>query len=114
VWTKVEFEKMNKVEHEREIAVLETELQEVKRKNLDLQDLVQALSKEIRRLGDSILPHELEIDELQKQKASLEKINQNFRRTLGDLLHELPKFCRVYYEKYSDGTVILDLKPLDS
>jgi len=113
VWTKLEFEKMNKVEHEREIGVLKTEVQEVKRKNLDLNDNVQALYKEIRRLSDSILPQELEIDTLQKQKECLEKINRNLLQTMEDIINELPKFCRVFYSEYSDGTITLDLRPLD-
>ena len=113
VWTKLEFEKMNKVEHEREISVLETEIQEVKRKNIDLNDNVQALFKEIRRLSDSILPQELEIVTLQKQKECLEKINRNLLQTMEDIINELPKFCRVFYNEYSDGTITLDLRPLD-
>ena len=104
---------MNKVEHEREIGVLETELQEVKRKNLDLHDNVQALYKEIRRLSDSILPQELEIDTLQRQEECLEKINRNLLQTMEDIINELPKFCRVFYNEYSDGTITLDLRPLD-
>ena len=110
---RLEFEKMSKVEHERAIGVLETELQELKRKNVDLHENIQALYKEIRRLSDSILPQELEKDTLQKQKECLEKINRNLLQSMEDIIHELPNFCRVFYSEYSDGTITLDLRPLD-
>ena len=100
-------------EHEREIGVMETKLQEVKRNNRDLQKHVQALYEEIRRLSDSIRPQELEIDVLKKQKERLEKVNQNLLHSMKDIIHKLPNFCRVSYSEHADGTVILDLRRLD-
>ncbi len=52
VWTKRDFEDMNKLEHESDICVMKTELQETKNKNRDLQKRVISLYKEIRRLSD--------------------------------------------------------------
>ena len=104
---------MYKVEHERQICVMETELQEVKRNNRDLQKHVQALYEEIRRLSDSIRPQELEIDFLKKQKQRLEKVNQNLLHSMEDITRKLPNVCRVSYCEHTDGTVILDLRPLD-
>ena len=73
MWTKRVFEDMSKLEHERDVSELKTELQETKNKNRDLQNRVQALYKEIRRVSDSILPQELEIASLRKEKQLLEK-----------------------------------------
>jgi len=95
------------------ISELKTELQETKNKNRDLQKRVKALYKEIRRLSDSILPQERVMDCLRKEKEDLAKENQNLRDSMNDLLLKLPNICKVSYNKYDDGTVVLDLRPLD-
>ena len=117
VWAKRVFEDMYKAEHEREVCVLKTELQEVESKlqeveskNRLLHNSVQARYKEMRRLGDTIRSQQLEIYALYKQDQRLQKENQNFRRTLEDIL---PNFCRVSYSEREDGAVLLDLGHLD-
>jgi len=112
VWTKRVFEDMSKLEHERDVSELKTELQETKNKNRNLQNRVQALYKEITCLSDSILTQELEIDSLRKEKQHLEKQNQNVHDAMKDILLKLPNFCKVSYSEYEDGTVVLDLEPL--
>ena len=106
-------EDMNKVECEREACVMKAELEKVKSKNRLLHNREQALYKEIRRLGDSIQPQQLEIYSLRKQNQDLQQVNQNLRNFLEDMLLKLPKFCKVSYTEYEDGTKILDLDHLD-
>jgi len=112
VWTKRVFEDMSKLEHERDVSELKTELQETKNKNRDLQNLVQSLDKEIRRLSDSILPQELEIASLRKEKQLLEKKYQNTRDTMEDMLLKLPNVCKVSFWENKDGTHVLNFEPL--
>ena len=113
VWTKRDFEDMYKLEHERDVCVMKTELQETKNKNRDLQKKVKALYKEIRRLSDSLLPQERVMDCLRKEKQDLTKENQNLRDSMTDIILKLPNFCKVSYTKRDDGKVVLDLKPFD-
>jgi len=113
VWTKRDFEDMYKLEHERDVCVMKTELQEMKNKNRDLQKKVKALYKEIRRLSDSLLPQERVMDCLRKEKQDLTKENQNLRDSMTDIILKLPNFCKVSYTKRDDGKVVLDLKPFD-
>ena len=104
---------MYKMEHEREVRVMKTDLEKVKSKNRLLHNREQALYKEIRRLGDSIQPQQLEIDSLHKQNQNLQKVNQNLRHTMEDILLKLPNICKVSYRENGDGTVLLDFSPLD-
>ena len=103
---------MYKMEHEREVRVMKTDLEKVKSKNRLLHNREQALYKEIRCLSDSILTQELEIDSLRKEKQHLENQNQNVRDAMKDILLKLPNFFKVSYSEYEDGTVVLDLEPL--
>ena len=111
--TKRVFEDVYQLEHERDVCAMKTELQETKNKNRDLKKRVQALYKEIRRLNDSILPQELEIHRLRKQKEDLEKQNQNLLDSMEDMLVKLPNVCKVSYSEYEDGTVVFDVSPHD-
>ena len=104
---------MYKAECEREACVMKTELEKVKSKNRLLRNREQALYKEIRRLNDSILPQELEIHRLRKQKEDLEKQNQNLLDSMEDMLVKLPNVCKVSYSEYEDGTVVFDVSPHD-
>ena len=113
VWAKSVSEDMHKVECEREVCVMKTELEKVKRKNRLLHNREQALYKEIRCLGDSIRPQQLEIYSLRKENQDLQQVNQNLRNFLEDMLLKLPKFCKVSYTECEDGTKILDLDHLD-
>ena len=113
VWTKRDFEDMYKLEHERDVCVMKTELQETKNKNRDLQKRVKALYKEIRRLSDSLLPQERAMDCLRKEKEDLTKENQHYRDSMTAIILKLPNFCKVSYTKRDDGKVVLDLKPFD-
>ena len=106
-------EDMHKVECEREACVMKTELEKVKSKNRLLHNREQALYKEIRRLGDSIQPQQLEIYSLRKQNQDLQQVNQNLQKVLEDILLKLPKFCKVSYTECEDGTNFLDLDHLD-
>ena len=112
MWTKRVFEDMSKLEHERDVSELKTELQEMKNKNRDLQNRVQSLYKEIRCVSDSILPQELEIASLRKEKHLLEKKYQNVRDTMEDILLKLPNVCKVSFCEYKDGTSVLNFEPL--
>ena len=112
MWTKRVFEDMSKLEHERDVSELKTELQETKNKNRDLQNRVQALYKEIRRVSDSILPQELEIASLRKEKQLLEKKYQNVHDTLEDILLKLPNVCKVSFYERGDGMSVLNFEPL--
>ena len=113
VWAKSVSEDMHKVECEREVCVMKTELEKVKSKNRLLHNREQALYKEIRCLGDSIRPQQLEIYSLRKENQDLQQVNQNLRNFLEDMLLKLPKFCKVSYTECEDGTKILDLDHLD-
>ena len=113
VWAKSVSEDMHKVECEREACVMKTELEKVKSKNRLLHNREQALYKEIRRLGDSIQPQQLEIYSLRKQNQDLQQVNQNLQKVLEDILLKLPKFCKVSYTECEDGTNFLDLDHLD-
>ena len=113
VLTKRDVEDMYKLEHERDVCVMKTELQETKNKNRDLQKRVKALYKEIRRLSDSLLPQERAMDCLRKEKEDLRKENQHYRDSMTDLILKLPNVCKVSYTKRDDGKTVLDLKPFD-
>ena len=113
MWTKRAFEEMYKAECEREACVMKTELEKVKSKNRLLRNREQALYKEIRRLGDSIHPQQLEIHYLRKQNQQLQELNQNFRHAMAGMLRKLPNLCKVSYSEHEDGTVLLDVRPLD-
>ena len=113
VLTKRDVEDMYKLEHERDVCVMKTELQETKNKNRDLQKRVKALYKEIRRLSDSLLPQERAMDCLRKEKEHLTKENQHYRDSMTDLILKLPNVCKVSYTKRDDGKTVLDLKPFD-
>ena len=104
---------MCKIEHEREVCVMKNELEKVKRTNRLLHKREQALYKEIRRLGDSIQPQQLEIYSLRKENQHLQNVNQNLRHAMEDIVRKLPNICRVSYRENLDGTVLLDLGPLD-
>ena len=113
VLTKRDVEDMYKLEHERDVCVMKTELQETKNKNRDLQKRVKALYKEIRRLSDSLLPQERAMDCLRKEKEDLRKENQHYRDSITAIILKLPNFCKVSYTKRDDGKTVLDLKPFD-